>query len=180
MRYEGNPGSTEIGEPEFLAIGKLRKPHGVRGELLMEVLTDFPERIKPGLTVYVGEAYDPIRVRGRRNHAKGILIAFDDYHNPEDTGVFRNQLVYVRTDEIPPLPDGEYYQYQLLGLRVVSDQGQELGILTDILETGANDVYIVRPQAGDEILIPAIESVIRAIDLENEEMVVHLLDGLIP
>jgi 16S rRNA processing protein RimM len=88
--------------------------------------------------------------------------------------------VYVRADDRPQLPDGEYYHHQLIGLQVVSDEGDILGILTGIIETGANDVYIVRSENDREVLLPAIESVILEIDLERSEMLVRVIPGLIP
>jgi 16S rRNA processing protein RimM len=86
----------------------------------------------------------------------------------------------VRADDRPSLPDGEYYHHQLLGLRVISDTGQTLGRLVQILSTGANDVYIVRPEAGPDVLLPATDEVVQRVDLEQGEILVHLLPGLIP
>ncbi len=168
------------GTPLFLAVGFLRRPHGVRGEMLMDVLTDFPERLKKGTLLYVGDEHHPMRIRSTRPHAQGMIVAFDGYHDPEQASQLRNQLAQVRADDRPPLPEGEYYQHQLLGLSVVSDEGQQLGRLASILETGANDVYVVRSHLGKEILLPAIPDVIQEIDLANGEMRVHLLPGLIP
>jgi 16S rRNA processing protein RimM len=88
--------------------------------------------------------------------------------------------VYVRADDRPPLAEGEYYHHQLLGLRVVSDEGQFLGRITKILDTTANEVYVVRPDSGPEILLPAIEEVILVIDVDKGEMQVHVLPGLLP
>jgi 16S rRNA processing protein RimM len=163
-----------------LVIGKLRRPHGLRGEMLMNVHTDFPERLKPKRTVYVGAGYRPLRIRSCRWHRQAMLIAFDSYHDSETAGELRNQLVYVRADTLPALEEGEYYHHQLLGLHVVSDEGQELGTVAKILETGANDVFLVRPETGPDILLPNIDSVVLAIDLERGEMRVHLLPGLVP
>jgi 16S rRNA processing protein RimM len=77
------------------------------------------------------------------------------------------------------LPEGQYYQHQLIGLKVISDEGQALGQLAEILETGANDVYVVRGGGGKDVLLPAIEDVILGIDLDKKEMRVHVLPGLI-
>jgi 16S rRNA processing protein RimM len=107
-------------------------------------------------------------------------VSFKGYHDPEKAGELRNQLVFVRADDRPPLPKGEYYHHQLLGLRVISDTGEELGVLKDILETGANDVYLVARSAAEDILLPAIADVVLAIDLERGEMQVRLLSGLLP
>ncbi|MBN1149116.1 MAG: 16S rRNA processing protein RimM [Anaerolineales bacterium] len=179
-RPERPAGSPLTGEPVFLVIGKLRRPYGLHGEMLMDVFTDFPERLKPNATVYVGDELRPLRIRSCRPYRQNLLIAFDAYHEPETAGVLRNHLVQVLADALPSLEDGEYYHHQILGLRVVSDEGQELGSVAEILETGANDVFLVRPEAGPEILLPNIDPVVLAIDLARGEMTVHLLPGLMP
>jgi 16S rRNA processing protein RimM len=172
-------GSPVEGEPLFLVVGKLRHSHGLHGEILMEVITDFPERIRQGKTLLIGESHQPMRVASRRVHAGNLLLAFDGIDTPEEVGRLRNQWVYVPTSDRPPLSEGEYYHHQLLGLRVSSDDGLELGCLTDILETGANDVYVVRSESGKEVLLPAIQSVILEIDLDKDRMLVHILPGLL-
>jgi 16S rRNA processing protein RimM len=172
-------GSPLSGEPEFLVVGKLRRPHGVHGEILMDVLTDFPERLKPDVTVYVGEQLQPLCIRNTRDHRQALLVRFDDYTNRESVGELRNKFVYVQTKDRPPLPEGEYYYHELIGLRVDTDMGETLGVLTDILETGANDVYIVSPDKGQDILLPAIPSVVLEINLEQGRILVHILPGLI-
>ena len=176
-----NSGSPNPGEPEFLAVGGLRKPHGLRGEMFMVVWTDFPERLQPGVTVYVGESHQPIRIKSLRNHNQNLLITFDEFDNREEVGQFRNQVVFVRTADLLPLPEDEFYLHQLLGLRVIQDEDNlHLGVVTEILETGANNVFIVRPENGPAILIPDIDSVILKIDLEAGEIRVHLIPGLLP
>jgi 16S rRNA processing protein RimM len=148
--------------------------------MVMEVLTDFPDRLKPGIIVYIGEEHQPVKISSRRGHLNGFLVTFEGHESPEMTTGLRNQYLYVSADDRPPLPEGEYYHHQLLGLKVVSDEGQELGRLAGILETGANDVYIVRSEAGAEILLPNISSVVLNVDLEISEMHVHLIPGLLP
>lgn len=181
--------SAEISEPAFLVVGKLRRPHGLHGEILMDVITDFPERLRRGVKVYVGEEKRPMYIRSRRMHRTALLIALEGHNTPEEAGELRNQLVFVSASDRPPLPEGEYYHHQLLGLRVITDEGQELGGLHEILSTGANDIYVVRPQPGAggistrptaDILLPAIEPVILQVDLERGEMLVHMLPGLLP
>lgn len=173
-------GSPADGEPVFLVIGKLRRPHGVHGEILMDVITDFPERIVPGTLLFVGEQHEEQIVNSVRQNADTLLIAFEAFDSPEEVGVLRNQYLYVRAEDRPPLPSGEYYHHQLIGLPVLTEGGQALGILTNILENAANDVYVVQPQQGPEILLPAIDSVIVDINLEQGEVRVHLLPGLLP
>ena len=173
-------GSPQSGEPVYLAVGKLRRPHGIRGEMVMEVLNDFPERFRPGAVVYVGPRRLPLTIRSVRPFQDMLLIAFEGYNDRDQVSIFRNHLVTVPAHEAPPLEEGEYYYHELLGLRVFTEEGQLLGTLVEILETGANEVYIVEPEGGGpEILLPAIEEVILAVDLEARTMTVHLLDGLL-
>lgn len=177
---ERSAGSPSVGEPVFLVVGKIHRPFGLRGELLMGIQTDFPERLQPRVTVYVGDDHVPLDIHAIREHGRLLRISFDGLTNPEEAGEYRNQFVYVRADDRPQLPEGEFYHHQLIGLHVVSDEGDILGILTKIIETGANDVYVVRSENDREVLLPAIESVILDIDLERSEMRVRVLPGLIP
>lgn len=173
-------GSPSTGEPVFLVIGKLHRPHGVKGEIVMEIITDFPERLRPGVVVYLGEQRQPLTITRKRPHQQALLLSFQGYDTPESVGELRNELLYVRTEDRPPLAEGEYYHHQMLGLRVISDEGEFLGILTQILDNPANDIYVVQPESGDEILLPAIEDVILNVDLSKRELHVHLLPGLRP
>jgi 16S rRNA processing protein RimM len=172
-------GSPPLGEPAFLAIGKLRHPHGVHGEILMEIFTDFPERLKPGIILYIGEETMQLRLVKCRQHREGLLMTFDGYTSPEDIGRFRNQIVYVKSVDCPPLADGEYYHHQLVGLHVVTDGGEAIGTVTEILETGASDVLVILPKSGPEILIPVADSFIQRIDLDRREITVKLIPGLL-
>ena len=168
------------GELDFLVVGKIFRPHGIRGEMLMQVLTDFPDRLQEGVTIYLGENHSPQVIRSLRWHRNALIVAIESTIDPESVGALRNQLVYVRSDDRPPLPAGEYYHHQILGLKVKTIDDRFLGDLVQILETGANDVFIVRQEQGSEILIPAIPDVICKIDLQEGEIIVNLLPGLLP
>ena len=171
-------GSPAAGEPAFLAVGKIRRPHGVSGDVLVEIYTDFPERLSPKTVVYAGETHRPLTIARRRTHNDGLLLSFENFDTPEQAGQFRNQVLYTPTKKSPKLPAGEYYQHQLLGLSVLDEAGKVLGELTELIETGANDVYVVRDAKGGEVLLPAIAEVVLDIDLEAKTMRVHLLPGL--
>lgn len=158
------------GEPLYLAVGFLRRPHGILGEMIMDVLTDFPERLKAGKSVFAGEAHETLTIRSIRPHNAGVLIAFEGLMDCDVVGRFRNTTIYILTREIPELPEGEYYFHDLLGLNVVAENGDKVGVLVEILETGANDVYVIRSITGKETLIPAVEEVILNIDLEQKVM----------
>ena len=146
----------------------------------MEIYTDFPERLSPKRTVFVGAKHVPLTICSHRSHGQGLLLAFDGFDTPEAVGRFRNQLLYITAAEASELEEGEYYYHQLLDLDVVDDTGRQLGKLTEIVETGANDVYVVTGTSGTEILLPAIPEVVLDVDLSQKTMRVHLLQGLIP
>lgn len=174
------PGTSQHSQVDYLAVGKLHRPHGVQGEIIMEVLTDFPERLTAGTTLYVGSAYTPVRLKKVRLQNRGMLVSFHGITTPEAAGELRNQIVYVTAADRPALPEGEYYHHQIIGMQVINQQGESLGKIIDILETGANDVFIVRPHNGREILIPNTDEVVLKIDLEKGQMTVQLLPGLLP
>jgi len=175
-----NAGSgSPTGESVFLIVGFIRRPHGVHGEMIMDIHTDFPERLKPGTKVFVGEEHKPMTIASTRPHGTGMLVSLRGLTNPDLAGQLRNTYVYVPAKDRPPLPDGKVYQHQILGLRVVTDEGRDLGKLTDIISTGANDVYVVTGEDGKEVLLPAIKDVILRYDLPNGEIKVHLIEGLL-
>jgi 16S rRNA processing protein RimM len=180
MLASQEPGAEENTSPDFLAVGKLRRSHGVRGEIIMDILTDFPERIRSGSTLYLGTEHQPLRVRSRRKADATLLLAFDGYDTPETVGQLRNKVVYVPVESRPALPEGEYYHHQLIGKRVVTEDGRPLGLLTEIIETGANDVAVVQPEVGSEILLPLIGEVLLGVDETAGTVQVHLLAGILP
>jgi len=171
-------GSLSSGEPAFLAVVKLRHAHGVHGEILMEVLTDFPERLTPGITLFLGQDAKQVRLVKSRRHNVGLLMTFEGYNTPEDVGQLRNLIVYVKTTDRPTLEDGEYYHHQLIGLRVLTQAGESIGRVGEILSTGASDVLVVHPSTGPDVLIPIVDAFVLRIDLSAGEIIVHLIPGM--
>lgn len=182
IQSESNSGSPSQGGPEFLVVGKLRRPHGLRGDMLMTVLTDFPERLQPGFELLAGDAYLPLTIKSARWHGQDMLISFSGYTDREQVGIFRNQTVSVHADQIQELEDGEYYFHELVGLRVINAENEEfLGTVEKMIETGAShDVFLVITEDGNELVLPDIESVVMDIDINAQELRVMLIDGLLP
>lgn len=179
----GTPSGSEnalenSSEPEFLIVGQIIRPHGVRGEVAMKIMTDYPERLSEIETLYVGPHHQPLAVSRLRRTGEGILIQFEEIDTREQAEPLRGLLVHISRADAVPLGDGEVYLFQLQGIRVITDAGEELGRLTGLIETGANDVYEVTGEQGRELLLPAIPEVIRHIDVRGRVMTVHLLDGL--
>jgi 16S rRNA processing protein RimM len=178
MAEHKNASGSPNGEPVYLTVGYLRRPHGLRGEIVMDLHTDFPERLKRGRKLLVSEDHIELTVQSIRGHQNGVLIKFDDIDSRQDAGQYRNQWVYVKASDVPALPEGKIYQHELFGFQVVDENDHPLGELVEILETGANNVYVVKDEAGRELLLPAIPSVILNLDAERRLMRVHLLEGL--
>jgi 16S rRNA processing protein RimM len=178
MADKNETSGSPNGEPVYLTVGFLRRPHGVRGEIVMDLHTDFPERLKRGRKLLVSEQHLSMTIQSVRDHQNGVLIKFNGVDTPEEAGKYRNKWVYVEASDVPPLPEGKLYQHELFGFQVVDENGNPLGELVEILETGANDVYVVKDQSGREILLPAIPSVILDLDAGRRVMRVHLLEGL--
>ncbi|MBI3240693.1 MAG: 16S rRNA processing protein RimM [Chloroflexi bacterium] len=170
-----NKSKASTAQPRFLAVGKVLRPHGVRGELLLEVHTDSPTHLAEVETVYVGETHTPLRLEKSRLHRSQLLIKVGGYDDRATAESLRGEIIFVAITDAAPLKPGEYYHHQIIGLKVVTDEGEALGMVTEILETGANDVYVVNGPDG-ELLLPAIKSVI--LKIESGQIMVHLMEGL--
>jgi 16S rRNA processing protein RimM len=166
-------GSLKNSEPEFLVAGKLRKSHGLTGEMSIEVLTDHPELLREGFTVFLGKDYEKHIISSFRMADKLGLIRIKGFDNPESLRGFNNAYLYFKMKDMPVLEDEEYYHHELIGLEVRNEDGTLAGTLTEIIVTGANDVYVITPNDGSkDLLIPAIKSVIKKIDIESRQMII--------
>jgi 16S rRNA processing protein RimM len=161
----------------YLVIGQVVGARGLGGELKVRIETDDPERFFDLEWAYLGEEHERWRVESARLFKGVALLKLAGVSDRTAAEALRSQYVYVSGDDALPLAEGEYYYHQIEGLRVRSDTGEDLGRVTEILSTGANDVYVVMGPEG-ELLLPAIKEVILDIDLEHELLTVHLLEGL--
>jgi 16S rRNA processing protein RimM len=167
-------------EPRFLVIGRILRPHGVRGEVRVEVHTDLPERFTWLKTVYIGsERPRPVTVEGVRFHQHWALLKLAGYETRESAAELSSEWLQVPEEESIPLEEGEYFLYRLVGLQVETDTGQQLGEVQQVLETGANNVFVVDGPLG-ELLIPDIDAVVLKIDFEAQRMLIRPLEGLLP
>lgn len=169
-------GSPQGSEPVYLTLGKLRRAHGVKGEIPLEIYSDMLELLSPEGLVYVGETHQALIIQTTRWKNDLLLLKFKDLNDREIVSKLTNEYVYVRVDQLPALSEEEFYYHQLLGLKVHEEDGNYLGKLTEILKTGANDVYLVMSDEGEEVLIPAVEDVILEIDLEQQKIIVAKLE----
>lgn len=181
---------------QFLRIGVITQPHGIKGEVKVYPTTDSPNRFREVKHVILRSEKGDMETEiiGARFSKNLAIVHFACFQNPEDAARYRQADVMIRREDAQPLEEGEYYIADLLGCRVFIDEESSglletgsgisvseegcIGILKDVLQTGANDVYIVK-SGKKEILIPVIQDCIRKVDIEKGEIQVHLLPGLI-
>ena len=163
-------------ELEFITIGKILAPWGTRGKVKVAVATDFPQRFAPSSKVYVNQ--QPMTIDSTEWQKGKAIIKFNTIDSIEDAAKWQGQLVEIHRSQLHLLPEGQYYHFQLIGLEVWTTQGELLGNITEILTTQSNDNYIVSGAKG-EILIPAIEDVIKSIDLDRGCLIIEPIKGLL-
>ena len=158
-----------------MAVGQIAAPWGVRGDLKVQPLTDFPERFQRGAALWVrGHRHEVQRSRWSRGSVYLGLSGIDSRNAAEE---MRGAFLEVPESDLTPLPEGQYYRFQVIGLEVRTPEGRSLGQVAEILSTASNDVYIVRG-GPRELLIPAIEDVVKEVDLEAGRLVVELPEEL--
>jgi 16S rRNA processing protein RimM len=165
---------------DYLVVAHVVGAHGVHGDLRCVLVTDFPKRFKPGLQVYLSDAHVPYEVERARVDRNRVILKLIGVDSRNDAEGLRGKTVFVPETAAVRLPRGTYFWHQIVGLRVRTADGQALGSVAEVMETGANDVYVVRkePPERGELLIPAIKDVIKKIDLKRGEITVELLEGL--
>jgi 16S rRNA processing protein RimM len=164
----------------LITIGKVVKPFGVKGEMRIEPMTDFPERFKGLVRVYLVSPSGKevaCEVRSVRNAGSILFIQLTGYDSPEKARSINGWLIKIPEEEAVPLPEGTYYWFELIGMEVISESGEKLGTIVDVFETGSNDVYVMK-KGRKETYIPATKEIVKQVDRNAKRMVIHLMDGL--
>lgn len=174
MQEEGESPQKDL----RLAVARVVAPHGLKGEVSAEILTEFPKRFKGLRRLYIGDSETTLFIEGHRFHKDRVLLKFRDIDSPEDANKLRDVMLTIPADEAVQLPRDRFYHYQLVGLQVSTVDGQDLGKLEEILTTTSNDVFVVRGTRG-EILLPATKEVVREIDVAAGKMIVQPLAGML-
>lgn len=163
----------------YLVVGEVLKPWGFRGDIKIKILSDYPNRLLNHKTLYLGTQARAYQVERARLHSGYALLKFVGYDTDTSVAKLRGEIVQIPEQEAAKLKKGQYYHHQIIGLTVMNAAGETLGTISQILETGANDVYVVNTPSGKELLLPALKSVIKKIDLDTNTMTVELLPGLV-
>lgn len=164
--------------PRHVIVGRIVAVRGLRGEMRVELADPDGRQFLQAQEVYLGEGRVRLQVRQARLFRGQGLLQVEGIDDRDAAEYWRDAQVWVAAEDVVPLKEDEYYCRQVLGLAVITAEGENLGQVTDVLPTGANDVYVVQATDGQELLLPAIKQVILKIDLVSGTMLVRLLEGL--
>lgn len=169
---------------EWFNVGKIVNTHGIRGEVRVMSRTDFPEErfaIGNKLGLFTAGAKKPIMVKvaSHRTHKNFNLLSFEGYPTINDVEPFKEGYLKIAEHDLGDLEEGAFYHHEILGCQVFSVEGEEIGEVTEILETGANDVWEVTPAKGKKHYIPYIEDVVKDVDIDEKKITIDVLDGLL-
>lgn len=174
MRPEPDPEPAVFDRRLAVRVGIIIAPHGVRGEVRVQPLTDFPERFRRGSVLWLEGA--PRRVEAGRWRGQDVYLKLEGVNSRTEAEALRGKELWAAAPK-PIQEAGRYYCHDIIGLRAEDEAGAPLGRVAEVLETGANDVYVVRGELG-ELLLPAVEDVVREVDIAGGRLVVRLLPGL--
>jgi 16S rRNA processing protein RimM len=164
-----------------IIIGKIVGVQGIKGEVRVFPFTDDMDRFERlgQITLVKGLETQQMRIESSRIQKNVVILTLEEIADRNQAEALKGWEIAIEPEDLEQLPEGRYYIFQLVGLTVFTMEHQELGILTDVLQTGANDVYVVKTAEGKELLLPALKSVVKKIDLQTKEMLVDPLPGLL-
>ena len=167
-------------EQKMIRIGKIINCHGVKGELVLLPLTDGNRRFKKLKQVFLDTGKEPmeLQVTQARFFKNLVILKFKEFDNINDVEKYKSRGLYVTRENAVKLAPNEYFVADLIGLKAVGDDGEDLGEVKDVLQTGANDIYVLHKDGEDDILLPAIKDCVKNVNIEEGTITVHLLNGL--
>ncbi|WP_428908682.1 ribosome maturation factor RimM [Niallia sp. Krafla_26] len=169
---------------KWFNVGKIVNTHGIKGEVRVISRTDFPhERYKKGnvLYIFLPNSTQPleVKVQSHRTHKNFDLLTFEGYNNINQVEGFRDGILKVPESQLSDLPENEFYFHEIIGCTVITDQGEEIGKVKEILTPGANDVWVVKGKGGKEQLIPYIVDVVKDINISEKKIIITPIEGLL-
>ena len=166
---------------KYLEIGQIVNTFGIKGMVKVKPFTDNIERFSNLEKIYIKNksGQTEYKIQEVKYHKNMVLIKFEGIENPEQADLLRNSYLIVDRETEEPLEAGRNYIVDMIGLDVFTDDNEYLGKLEDIYNTGSNDIYVVKNELGKQVLLPAIEDVIKNIDMDNKKVIVHLIPGLV-
>ena len=166
---------------QYLRVGVIASTHGLKGEVKVFPTTDEPERFRKLKKVFLdtGKEYLPLKIKSVKFFKNQVILKFDEFQDINEVEKYRGKDLLIDREQALPLAKNENFIVDLIDMDVYDEEEQCLGTLTDVLQTGANDVYVVETEEGKEILLPAIPSCILEVDVEAAKMIVRIPEGLL-
>lgn len=167
-------------ENNLIEVGKIVNTHGLRGDVKVVAWMDYPEDFEQLTTVYTKTRTElkKLTVKNVKYQKNNLIVGFNELKDINEAEPFKNSVLYADRDELGELPDGVHYIVDLIGLDVVNEEGEKIGVLADVFNTGANDIYDVKREGKKNLLLPVIDDVVKSIDIENGVITVHVMEGL--
>ena len=166
---------------QYLRVGVIASTHGLKGEVKVFPTTDEPERFRKLKKVFLdtGKEYMPLKIKSVKFFKNQVILKFDEFQDINEVEKYRGKDLLIDREQALPLAENENFIVDLINMDVYDEEEQRLGTLTDVLQTGANDVYVVETEEGKEILLPAIPSCILEVDVKAAKMIVRIPEGLL-
>lgn len=166
---------------KYFRVGVIANTHGIRGEVKVYPTTDDINRFKKlkKCILDTGKEYIDLNVESVKFFKNMVILKFKEYNNINDIECYKGKDILVSRDNAVKLEKGEYYIADILGAKVILEDGSEFGVLEDVMQTGANDVYVVKTLDNKEVLLPKIVECVKKLDIENKIVTVHIMKGLL-
>ena len=161
-------------------VGRILKPQGIKGEVKTEVITSFPEHFNDLNELFIKkDSFEPIEIESRRFSNKFVFLKFKGIESRNDAEILRNEYLFVPEKELFSLEEDEFYNHQLIGLKVYSEENDYIGEILEIENYPEHDVLVVKDSNKEEHLIPFVKDIIREVDVESQKVKIHLIEGLL-
>lgn len=165
---------------DLLKVGVITSTHGIRGEVKVFPTTDDPKRFLDleEIILDTGKEKKTVSIQYVKFFKNMVILKFKEFDNINDVEIYRQKDLYVTREQAVPLEENEYFIADLIGLKAVSDEGEELGEIADVLQTAANDIYVIKKQGTSDLLVPAIRECVLSVNIAGGMVTLHLLPGL--
>ncbi|MCI8403808.1 MAG: ribosome maturation factor RimM [Clostridia bacterium] len=165
---------------DLLEVGKIVNTHGLRGEVKVVSWTDYPEVFEDIKYVYIKNKndYERLDIAGIKYQKGNLIVRFPQIKDINEAEKYKNHVIYAERDMLGELPDGAHYIADLIGLDVIEENGEKIGVIADVFNTGSNDIYDIKREGRKNLLLPVIDEVVLDINIEEKKIIVHMMEGL--
>ncbi|KAB8138715.1 ribosome maturation factor RimM [Gracilibacillus oryzae] len=170
-------------ENQYLKVGKIVNTHGIKGEIKVVRITDFENRFEIGTTLYIKQngtnKLMEVEVDGHRQHKQFDLLHLKGFNNINDVEKYKGSLLVIAKDQLEELEENEFYYFEIIGCDVYTMEEEYVGSVKEILSPAANDVWVIKPENGKDILIPYIESIVKEVNISEKKIIIEPMEGLL-